>query len=152
MNKYIKNYLNIINTVHYIHLVFLHLTFHAPIVYIPLHYILLHVLAPSSGSIIFNSSILGTTRGSKHLSKRVGKMQDEVLLAAIKQGSFESCDTIYVSWEARVDKVTRLLDGRFEILFPTEATDFFFYKTSTSALGPTNFPAEWVMRFSFSWG
>jgi hypothetical protein len=54
---------------------------------------------------------LGTTRGSKHLSKRVGKMQDEVLLAAIKQGSFELCDTIYVSWEARVDKVTRLMDG-----------------------------------------
>jgi len=91
MNKYIMNYLNTMNIVHYIHLVFLHPTFHAPTVHIPLHYILLHVLAPSSRSIIFNSSSFGTTSGSKHLSKRVGKMQDEVLLAAIKQGSFVHC-------------------------------------------------------------
>jgi hypothetical protein len=111
MNKNITNYLNILNTVHYIQLVFLDPSFHAPIVHIPLHCILLHVLAPSSGSIISNSSIFGTTSSSKHLSKRVGKIQDEVLLAAIKQGSFELCVTIYVSWEAGVHKVTRLTDG-----------------------------------------
>ena len=111
MNKYIMNYLNIMNTVHYIQLVFLYPTFHAPTVHIPLQYILLHFLAISSGSIIFNSSIFGTTSGSKHLSKRAGKMQDEVLLAAIKQGNFGLCDTKYVNWEARVDKVTRLMDG-----------------------------------------
>jgi hypothetical protein len=45
------------NTVYYIHLVSLYPTFHTPTVNTPLHYILLHVLAPSSGSITFNSSI-----------------------------------------------------------------------------------------------
>jgi hypothetical protein len=79
------------NPVYYIHLVSLYPTFHTPTVNIPLHYILLHVLAPTSGNITFNSSIFGTTSGSKYFSKRFGKMQDEVLLAAINQGSFVHC-------------------------------------------------------------
>jgi hypothetical protein len=87
------------NIVHYIQLVCLHPNFHASTVHIPLQYILLHILAPSLGSIIFNSSIFGTN-GSKHLSKHVGKMQDEVLLAAIKQGSFLHC-VIQNTWAGK---------------------------------------------------
>jgi hypothetical protein len=102
-------------TVHYIHLVFLYPNFHTPIINISLHYLLLCILEPSSGSLIFNCSIIDATGGCKHLSKCVGKMQNEVLLAAIKQGSSELCDTIYVSWEATVDIVTRLQAGLYQI-------------------------------------
>jgi len=39
-------------------------------------------------------------------------MQDEVLSATINQGSFVHCVIQkYMSWEAAVDKVTRLLAG-----------------------------------------
>jgi len=152
------NYLNIMNSVHYIHLVFLHPTFHAPTVHIPLHHILLYVLAPSSRSITFNSSIFDTTSGSKHLSKRVGKMQDEFLLAAIKQGSFVHC-VIQNTWAGKSEQIKwpDYRAGRSEILFPTEATDFFLLQNVQAISGAHPFPC-WMGNEMFfhlglrSWG